>query len=162
MSTVDEGREIQFQKAEPEDAWTLASVSKRAFDNDVHYGAPGPGGPMGYDSDLWQTRMMLAGDYYKILYGEQIIGGFVIQLRGYQYYELVRVFIHPAFQNRNMGTQTFEFLWREYPEVKLWTLGTPVWNKRTRHFYKKVGFVETREDGRGGVLFERRIAGEGP
>lgn len=148
--------EIRFEKMQPEDAMTLAEVSRRAFDNDVHYGAPGPGGPHGYDSDLWQTRMMLAGTYYKILCGDQIIGGFAVRLKGYQYYELVRIFVHPAFQNQGVGTQAFEFLWKEFPDVKRWTLGTPAWNQRTRHFYRKVGFVEIGEDGRGGVLFEKR------
>jgi hypothetical protein len=46
--------------------------------------------------------------------------------------------------------------------AKRWTLGTPAWNRRTRHFYKKVGFVEVGEDGHGGILFERRIAAARP
>jgi GNAT superfamily N-acetyltransferase len=101
--------------------------------------------------------MMLAGVYYKILYGDQIIGGFILQLRGYRYYELVRIFVHPYYQNQGIGTQAFAFIWQEFPEVERWTLGTPAWNKRTRHFYQKVGFVETGDDGRGGILLERRI-----
>jgi hypothetical protein len=36
------------------------------------------------------------------------------------------------------------------------------WNRRTRHFYKKVGFVEVGTDGRGGILFEKRISARGP
>jgi GNAT superfamily N-acetyltransferase len=155
---MDAGPEVWFEKALPEDAMTLASVCRLAFDNDVHYGAPGRGGPPGYDSDLWQTRMMLAGIYYKILHGDQIIGGFIVQLRGYQYYELVRIFIHPYYQNQGIGTQAFEFIWQEFPDVKRWTLGTPAWNQRTRHFYGKVGFIEIGEDGRGGILLERKIA----
>ena len=42
------------------------------------------------------------------------------------------------------------------------TLGTPAWNRRTRHFYKKVGFVKIGEDGHGGVLFERKIVAGQP
>lgn len=148
---------IQFEKARPEDAQALALASWRAFDNDVNYGAPGPGGPPGYNSDRWQLRMMIAGEYYKILADDQIIGGFVVLLRGYQYYELVRIFVHPDFQNQGIGTQAFEFLWKEYPEVQLWRLGTPVWNQRTRHFYQKVGFTEVGKDGRDGILFEKRV-----
>jgi hypothetical protein len=44
-------------------------------------------------------------------------------------------------------------------KVKRWTLGTPAWNRRTRHFYKKVGFSEIGEDGHGGILLERKLAG---
>jgi len=36
-----------FARARPEDAKALALVSWQAFDNDVNYGAPGPGGPEG-------------------------------------------------------------------------------------------------------------------
>jgi hypothetical protein len=39
--------------------------------------------------------------------------------------------------------------------AKKWTLGTPAWNRRTRHFYKKVGFVEVGKDGHDGILFEK-------
>jgi GNAT superfamily N-acetyltransferase len=100
---VKESPEIQFEKARPEDARALALASWRAFDNDVNYGAPGPGGPPGYNSDRWQLRMMIAGEYYKILADDQIIGGFVVLLRGYQCYELVRIFVHPDFQNQGLG-----------------------------------------------------------
>ena len=146
---------LRFETATPEDARILARVSERAFHSDIHYGAPGLGGPPGYDSDLWQIRMMTAGEYYKILLDDRIVGGIVVRLKGYQYYEVARIFIDPDFQNQGIGTQTFEFMWTEYPEVKRWTLGTPAWNCRTPHFYRKVGFVEIGEDGHGGILFER-------
>ena len=48
------------------------------------------------------------------------------------------------------------YLWRTYPLATRWTLDTPAWNRRTRHFYSKMGFVEIGQDGRGGVHFERR------
>ena len=148
---------IRFEKATPNDAVTLAKVSERAFHSDIHCGAKKPGGPFGYKHDMWQTRMMTAGKYYKILFDDQIVGGIIVRVMGYQYSEVTRVFIDPFFQNRGIGTQAFEFLWAEFPEVKRWTLGTPAWNQRTRHFYKKVGFVEVGEDGHGGVLFERKL-----
>jgi GNAT superfamily N-acetyltransferase len=135
----------------------LARVSERAFHSDIHYGAPGLGGPPGYDSDLWQIRMMTAGEYYKILDDDRIVGGIIVRLKGYQYYEVARIFVDPDFQNQGIGTQTFEFLWTEYPEVKRWTLGTPAWNERTPCFYRKVGFVELGEDGHSGILFERSV-----
>ncbi len=148
---------LRFEKAAFDDAVTLAKVSERAFHSDVHCGAKGPGGPFGYSHDMWQTRMMTAGKYYKILFDDQIIGGIVVRILGYQYCEVFRVFVDPMFQNRGIGTQMFDFLWTEFPEIKRWTLGTPAWNRRTRHFYKKVGFVEIGEDGRGGILFERKL-----
>jgi GNAT superfamily N-acetyltransferase len=155
---MGEDTTIRFEKAKPEDAKPLALASWRAFDGDINYGAPDKGGPPGYKSDQWQLKMMVAGDYYKILVDSRIIGGFIVMLRGYRYYELVRIFIFPEFQNQGIGARAFEFLWSEYPDVERWTLGTPAWNRRTRHFYKKVGFVEVGEDRRGGILFERNTA----
>ena len=149
---------ILFDKATPEDAKDLALARWRAFDDDVNYGASGVSGPSGYRSDRWQIRMMMAGDYYRILANDLIIGGFVIRQRGYQTYEVVRIFVHPDYQNQGIGTQAFDFLWQQYPDVQLWRLGTPAWNHRTRHFYQKVGFVEVGKEGRDGILFEKRVA----
>jgi GNAT superfamily N-acetyltransferase len=148
---------IQLDKAKPGDANTLALISERAFHNDIHYGAPGIGGPPGYNLDGWQTRMMKAADYYRISVANQIVGGLIVFRKRTREYELGRIFVEPDYQNQGVGTEVFELLWQEYPLAKRWTLGTPTWNQRTRHFYKKVGFVEVGEDGRGGVLFERVI-----
>jgi len=153
---------LSFKKAKPTDAEALAAVSKPAFDNDVNYGAPGPGGPPGYDSPRWQEQIMKWGDYYKIMIDKQIIGGIIVFEKKVRICELGRIFIAPEFQNQGIGTQAFEFLWKTYPLTKLWTLGTPAWNLRTRHFYQKVGFTETGHDAHGGVLFERRIPAHEP
>jgi GNAT superfamily N-acetyltransferase len=148
---------VRFVKARIGDADKLAEVSKRAFDHDIHYGAPGPGGPPGYDAPAWQARVMRFGDYYKILEGKQIIGGMVIMRRRAREYEVGRIFIEPEYQDRGIGAQAFEFLWQKYSLAKRWTLDTPAWNQRTRHFYEKLGFVEVGLDTDGCILFERLI-----
>ena len=148
---------LRFVKARPNEAGRLAEVSKLAFDYDIHYGAPGPGGPPGYDSEAWQDRMMRMADYYKILAGTRIVGGIIVLRKGARAYEVGRIFVEPEFQDQGIGTEAFEFLWGTYPLAKRWTLGTPGWNQRTQHFYKKVGFVEVGTDRDGGVLFERSI-----
>jgi GNAT superfamily N-acetyltransferase len=144
-----------YRRARAQDAEALAGISKRAFDHDIHYGAPGPGGPPGYDSDAWQRRMMRIGDYYVIEQSGELIGGMIIFRKEPRCYEVGRIFVDPAFQNQGIGGEAFEFLWKTYPLAKRWSLGTPKWNRRTRHFYSKVGFVEVGEDGHGGVLFVR-------
>lgn len=86
---------IQFIKARPSDAEKLAQASKRAFDDDIRYGAPGPGGPPGYDSAAWQTKTMRLGDYFKIVADDQIIGGIIVFRKGIREYNLGRIFIEP-------------------------------------------------------------------
>ena len=135
----------------------LARISKQAFDDDIHYGAASPGGPPGYDSAAWQTKMMRIGDYYKIVQAGQTIGGVIVFRKGVREYEVGRIFIAPPHQNQGIGKQVFELLWTAYPLAKRWTLGTPRWNTRNRHFYREVGFQEIGEDGQGGVLFERHV-----
>lgn len=148
---------VRLEKARLGDADKLAEVSKRAFDHDIHYGAPGPGGPPGYDLAAWQAKVMRFGEYYKFLDGKRIIGGMVIMRKRAREYEVGRIFLDPEFQNQGIGTEAFEFLWQKYPLAKRWTLDTPAWNLRTRHFYKKVGFVEVGEDTDGCILFERTV-----
>jgi GNAT superfamily N-acetyltransferase len=147
---------IRFERARPGDADALALASERAFHSDIHCGAPGIGGPPGYDSAEWQRRMMRLAQYYKILADDQIIGGIIVFRKGTREYELGRIFVDPDFQNQGIGTQAFEFLWEEFPLAKKWILETPAWNRRTRHFYRKVGFVEVGTEGVDGIRFERR------
>jgi RimJ/RimL family protein N-acetyltransferase len=152
-----ERERIQLQKARPGDVGTLARISERAFHHDIHYGAPGIGGPPGYRSERWQKRMMKLGEYYTIKIAGRIVGGVVVFRKRPREYNLGRIFVEPDYQNQGVGTAAFERLWQAYPLAKKWTLGTPAWNQRTRHFYKKVGFVELGADDRGGILFEKVI-----
>ena len=149
---------LRFEKARARDAEALARASEHAFHSDVHCGTPSEGGPPGYRSAAWQTRIMRIGDYYRVVQDGQIVGGIIVFRKGTREYELGRIFVDPDVQNQGIGTAAFAFLWETYPLAKRWTLGTPAWNQRTRHFYKKVGFCEVGEDGHGGDLFERRIA----
>jgi RimJ/RimL family protein N-acetyltransferase len=152
---------LQIRKARPAEAEALAELSKRVFDDDVNYGAPGPGGPPGYDSASWQARMMRLGDYWAIREAGELIGGMIVFRKAPGEYELGRIFIAPEAQNRGLGAEALAFLDEAYLFTRRWTLGTPQWNRRTRHFYQKVGYAEIGEDAHGGVLFERRRAGPG-
>ena len=153
---------IRFLKAREKDAEILAQVSRLAFDDDIHYGFPGTGGPVGYDSPTWQRRMMHIADYYKIILEKRIIGGIIVFEKKARNCELGRIFIEPEYQNQGIGAQAIAFLYHTYPLTKRWTLGTPAWNMRNRHFYRKVGFTEIGEDGHGGVLFERYTPAHDP
>ncbi len=150
---------VRFDEATPEDAAVLAEISKRAFDNDVHYGAPGPGGPGGYDSAEFQVSVMNSGimRYYKMLSGNTIIGGFWVWIQGDGKYNLGRIFIEPEYQNQGIGTQAMEYAFQAFPDAKVWTLDTPEWNLRTRHFYEKVGFKVSKIEN-GDLWFEKKIA----
>lgn len=162
---------IKITKAQQEDAKELTSVSQAAFDDDVHYGAPQAGGPPGYRSASWHTRMILNCDVYKIVaenghfdrlnfdkLSDRIIGGIIVYQKKAGHMELGRMFIHPDYQNQGIGAQAIRFLEETYPDAHLWTLDTPAWNTRNRHFYEKMGYTLTGAVGPGGVWYEKRIA----
>jgi RimJ/RimL family protein N-acetyltransferase len=153
---------LVYERARAEEAKALARVSWKAFDNDVHYGAPGPGGPEGYKSEVWQSTMMKRGKYFKIVQEGKLIGGFLLFRKGPDHYELARIFLHPDVQNQGLGTQIMHYLLDEaFPEVRRWTLGTPTWNSRTQHFYQKFGFIRVKSERRG-VRYELKRPRERP
>ena len=135
---------ISIEIAESEDAEVLANISKRAFDSDVQVGAPGPGGPDGYDSAEHQRGMIqdASVEYLKILYDDRIVGGTCVYRVNDLHHEIFNVFIDPDFHRRGIGSQSFALIRAKYPQVKKWTLDTPVWNTRTQAYYEGLGFVQ--------------------
>ncbi len=141
MNPIDE---IAVRKAGMEDAEVLTGICKRAFDSDSEVGAPGPGGPPGYDSVEW-NRSIIGNPYlryYKILRGDKIAGGFIAGDRGPGYQVCERIWVDPDHMREGIGEKAFKAVWLGYPSADLWALGTPEWNIRTNPFYRKLGFVQ--------------------
>jgi GNAT superfamily N-acetyltransferase len=142
---------LALEEARNEDAAKLAEISKRAFNSDVNVGAPTSGkdgvpseggGPPGYDSPEFQVRMMRFCRYYKVIYDGRIVGGLIASQRRPGHYELERIFVEPEYHNRGISTEAMKQVFVMFPDAKIWTLGTPEWNVRTKHFYEKLGFVQ--------------------
>ncbi len=136
--------EVSIKLAEPEDAEILTEISTPSFDSDAEVGAPGKGGPPGYDSVEHHRRAIQAswGEYLKIMHDEKIVGGTTVIKISDIHHEIVNVFIDPNFHRRGIGTQSFELIKARYPKVKKWTLDTPDWNTRTKAYYEKIGFKQ--------------------
>lgn len=133
---------ITIELAEPVDAERLADISKRSFDSDEKFGAPGPGGPPGYDSPEHQKRMIEnpSGDYLKFLYDGEIVGATTVWRMSDTHYEIFNVFVDPDYHRKGIGKESFRLIMEKYPEVKRWTLDTPEWNIRTQSYYEHLGF----------------------
>ena len=156
-----------MQHARAEDATTLTDKCKRAFDSDSEVGAPGPGGPPGYDSLEWNIKTIKNQylQYYTILKGKEIVGGFIVGDRGPGYQVCERVWVDPDYMRKGIGTKAFELIWEKYPSADLWVLGTPEWNLRTNPFYQSIGFVQigtTHEYSWNGIFYEKRLTNEFP
>ncbi|MFH1331468.1 MAG: GNAT family N-acetyltransferase [Actinomycetota bacterium] len=156
--------EVALRPAHPGEAEVLAEISRRAFDSDIAVGAPGPGGPPGYDTPQWQAEMMAAGDYHAITADAALAGGAIVFEMGPGHFQLGRLFLDPQWHRHGIGKQVMALLFAAYPQARRWALDTPVWNHRTRRFYESLGFVaigERRElGGPNLVLYEKRMGGE--
>ena len=133
---------VNVVEAVEEDAEIFAQISKRAFDTDVDVGAPGPGGPPGYDSPEFHIRIREFLDCYKILLDGATVGGVFVGKVNEEHLVLERIFVDPELHKRGIATRATELVWKLYPEARLWTLGTPEWNVRTKRFYEKLGFTQ--------------------
>ncbi|MGD2250362.1 MAG: GNAT family N-acetyltransferase [Candidatus Methanofastidiosia archaeon] len=135
-------RDVVIKPAEKEEAVHLAAICKRAFETDVEVGSPGPGGPPGYDTADAQIRLMKIFDYFTILLDTTMVGGIIVGSVNTEHKVLERIFVDPDVHRHGIGTKACQLLWECYPDVKLWTLGTPEWNTRTNQFYEKLGFTQ--------------------
>lgn len=137
---------VSLVEAVEDHAYLLAEISKRAFESDVEVGAKEPGGPPGYDSPEFQIRAMDWADYYTILLDDGLVGGLIIGSVNEMHKVMERIFVDPDHHRRGIGTRSMELLEGLYPDLKLWTLGTPEWNQRTNAFYEKQGYVQVGWD----------------
>jgi hypothetical protein len=81
-------------------------------------------------------------DYFKIIQNDKMVGGIMVGSAGQEHKVLERIFVDPDLHRRGIGTRACELLWECYPDAKVWTLGTPEWNRRTASFYEKIGFEQ--------------------
>jgi GNAT superfamily N-acetyltransferase len=134
----------------------LADISRRAFEQDVSVGAPGPGGPPGYDSAEWQTDIAREALAYLVIEHEgRVVGGLIV-FGGRGDYWLGRMFIDPETQGRGLGSEALSRLERTYPDWTRWALETPPWNQRTQGFYERAGYARVGRSESGDVLYEKR------
>ena len=124
-----------FTKASTSDALTLNGISRRAFDSDILVGASSIGGPPGYKSLPFHTKMAKSNHLFKLVDNGLIIGGAILFLDK-EKLNIGRIFISPENHRKGYGI----FMMQEF------TLNTPIWNIRTKSFYKKLGYNEVRHD----------------
>jgi len=142
---------LSFVEITEEDLPELTTVMTRSFDDDSrkHRGLE-RGGPEGYDNgDFFRTWLFPYQESvgYKILSKGQIIGGIIVWILPEGDNILGTIFVNPAYQDRGVGTRTWQFIESTYPETKSWRLATPDWATKNHHFYAvKCGFSKVESD----------------
>lgn len=136
---------MELTKAGTSDALVINSISKRSFDSDVAVGNPYAGGPPGYMSVPFHTKMARTNHLYKLTENGLIVGGAIIFHDG-EKLNIGRIFVSPEYHRKGFGLFMMKEIEAMYPEVKEFYLDTPIWNIRTNRFYKKLGYSEYKRD----------------
>ena len=136
---------LQFIPARTEDTVVLTAISKRAFDSGAEVGAPSAGGPPGYQSVSFYNRMAYGKDLYKLTDDGLIVGGAVL-FRDGDKMNVGRIFVDPEHFRKGYGLFIMKEIEKQFSDVCLFALDTPLWNVRTNRFYQKLGYVEYRRD----------------
>lgn len=145
---------LQFLKASTADAVSLMCISKKAFDSDVEVGASSVGGPPGYATLSFHTKMVRMNRLYKLVDDYKIVGGALLFLKD-DVLNIDRIFVDPEYFRKGYGIFMMQQIEESFSEAKVFTLDTPIWNVRTNAFYQKLGYVEVRRDG-DFVYYEKR------
>ena len=65
---------------------------------------------------------------------------------------------HPEYFRKGYGIFMMQRIEESFPEVKIFTLDTPIWNIRTNAFYQKLGYMEVRSNG--DFVYYEKLRGE--
>ena len=136
---------LQFMQASTSDALVLNGISRRAFDSDVEVGASSAGGPPGYMSIRFHTKMAKEKHLYKLVKDGLLVGGAILFLDGDKI-NVARIFVAPEHFNKGFGVFIMNEIEEMFQEVNAFMLDTPLWNVRTNRFYQKLGYVEYKRD----------------
>ena len=142
---------LQFLPAGTSDALTLTGISKRSFETDVSVGGPSKGGPPGYMSVPFHTKMARMKHLYKLTDNELVVGGAILSLKD-DVLNIERIFVAPEFFRKGYGLFMMKQIEELFSNVKKFLLDTPDWNVRTNSLYKKLGYKELRR-GKGLVYY---------
>lgn len=138
--------DLQFERMTEEDIPELTEIMTRAFDDEAQrfQGIP-KGGPPGYDTGEFLQKWAFdeGGLGWKIIADGKTVGAFILFINPRKDCWLGNIFVDPDYQNKNIGTRSWEFIEDTYPDAKTWNLNTPAWATRNHHFYEKLGFVQT-------------------
>lgn len=103
------------------------------------------GGPPGYMSVPFHTKMARQGHLYKLTDDGLIVGGAILFLEN-DVLNVGRIFVAPEHFRKGYGLFIMREVENMFPEVREYTLDTPIWNVRTNSFYTKLGYKEIKRD----------------
>lgn len=148
---------MKLEKAEKKQIEAIISMSKRAFETDVEVGGVSGDYPPEYDSVIWHEQMLMEDHLYQAVEGGRIVGvAILFWNEAEENLYIGRIFIDSAYHRKGYGILLVECIESLYPNVKKIELDTPLWNIRTNSFYKKLGYIEIKQED-GFVFYQKRL-----
>ena len=138
---------MKLVKAERTQLEKIVAISKSAFETDVTVGGAVGDCPPEYDSLIWHEQMLNEGHLFQAIVGDAVIGGAILFLsENKESLYVGRIFVDSTHHKKGYGIVLMELVEKAYPNVKKLNLDTPIWNNRTNSFYKKLGYMELKQE----------------
>ena len=138
---------MKLVKAERTQLEKIVAISKSAFETDVEVGGAVGDYPPEYDSLIWHEQMLNEGHLFQAIVDDTLIGGAILFLSENQESLYVgRIFVDRLYHKKGYGIALMELVEKTHLNVKEVNLDTPIWNVRTNSFYKKLGYIELKQE----------------
>ena len=138
---------MKLVKAERAQLEKIVAISKRAFQTDVAVGGVVGDYPPEYDSMIWHEKMLNGGHLFQAMVDDVLIGGAILFLsENKESLYVGRIFIDSFHHKKGYGIALMGLVEKIDLNVKEVNLDTPIWNVRTNSFYKKLGYVERKQE----------------
>ena len=93
----------------------------------------------------FHMKMARMNHLFKLTGNGLIVGGAILFPDG-DMLNVGRIFVSPEHFRKGYGIFMMREIEAMFPDIKGFTLDTPVWNIRTNRFYTKLGYSEVRRD----------------
>ncbi len=137
---------VMFRKAVIEDADILLEIQKKSFQESLELYKDYETNPANESAE--KIAYKIRNHFYYVITADDImIGGIHAYKKDNNHCYLNRIYIHPDYENKGIGSKAMEFLLyhEDFRDVELWTLDTPHKSYKNHSFYEKLGFVRTGE-----------------
>ena len=91
--------------------------------------------------------MLNEGHLFQAVVDDKLVGGAILFLsENEESLYIGRIFIDSLYHKKGYGISLMRLIEKLYSNVKEINLDTPIWNVRTNSFYKKLGYIELKQE----------------
>ena len=135
---------ISLSKATANDAEELLAIQKEVFLPLYEKYQDHETSPVNQSMEKFLRRFDI-GDYYKILYQNNLVGSVFVYEKepGVMRFHIINIL--RKFQNKGIAQEVMKRLEIMYPQAECWELETILSEKRNCYLYEKMGYVQSGE-----------------